>query len=263
MIDAILLAGAPNRGPLKDVSSAASEAMIEIAGRPMFSYVVDALRASPSIGRILVVGPPDVRRYAEQALREQRVESVESGERMIDNLFRGLQPLAGDRMVLIATSDIPLLTAEAVEDFLARCKELGAGRQVDLYYPIVSKEANEAQFPGVKRTYVRLRDGTFTGGNLALITPKVAAEGREVIEQAFAMRKRPIRLARLFGVKFIFKFIFRRLTVGELEEGAFRILGFRGAAVPCPYPEIGIDVDKPDDLQLVEQVMAQRGAVRG
>ena len=44
------------------------------------------------------------------------------------------------------TGDIPLLTPEAVDDFLSRCQGVSA----DIYYSIVSKEANEAAYPGVK-----------------------------------------------------------------------------------------------------------------
>ena len=41
--------------------------------------------------------------------------------------------------------------------------------------------------------------------------------------------------------------------MAEIEERVRLILGFRGVAVVSPYPEVGIDVDKPQDLALVEE----------
>lgn len=261
MIDAILLAGAPNDGQLKEVSPALSEAMIEIAGRPMIDYVIEALRQSEYIGRIAVVAPPDVGEFLARDSSRQDAEFVAAGDNMLENILRGINYLSDERKVLIVTSDIPLLTTKAVDDFIRRCE--AKSQDADLYYPIVAKHINEAAYPGVQRTYVWLREGTFTGGNLALVTPKVLEQGRFVLEQTFALRKKPFQLARLFGFKFIFKLIFRRLSVSEVEEGAFRILGFRGTAVESPYPEIGFDVDKPSDLALVQEIMEKRMAAKG
>lgn len=74
-----------------------------------------------------------------------------------------------------------------------------------------------------------------------------------MIAQAVAMRKNPLKLSRLLGFKFILKLLFNRLSMAEIEERVRLILGFRGVAVVSPYPEVGIDVDKPQDLALVEE----------
>lgn len=253
MIDALVLAGAANSGKLKEASPETAEALIEVHGRPMIWYVVTTLLASERIGRVLVVGPPEL---AQVDFGEtERVEFAPSGEHMIDNMLRGIERLKGGRQVLIVTSDIPLLTVEAVDDFITRCESESA----DLYYPIVSKEANEAKYPGVQRTYVHLKEGTFTGGNLALVSPEVMTRAKSLIEQAFAMRKKPLQLARLLGFRFILKLLARRLSVREIEARVASILGCNGMAVVSPYPELGIDIDKPSDLELVESVLPPPG----
>ena len=45
-MDAIILAGAGNTGKLREVSTAAAEATIPVAGRPMVWHVVSAQRKS-------------------------------------------------------------------------------------------------------------------------------------------------------------------------------------------------------------------------
>lgn len=250
-VEAIVLAGAANDGKLSGVSDAAYEALIPVAGRPMVHYVLDALRACESVERIILVGPREVLSKLDGL---DGVEVVAAGESIVENLRRGIESMQTQGFALVVTSDIPMLHPEAVEDFLRRCR----ARAADIYYPIVAKESNEAKYPGVVRTYVRLKEGTFTGGNLALVKPEVVRACEPMIAQAVAMRKNPLKLSRLLGFKFIVKLLLRRLTLAEIEERVYKILGFRGAGVISPYPEVGIDIDKPQDLELVERVFRNR-----
>lgn len=49
------------------------------------------------------------------------------------------------------------------------------------------------------------------------------------------------------------KFLLHRLTLSDIELRASELLGFRGKAVVSHYPEIGMDVDKEEDWQLLEK----------
>lgn len=251
MIDAIVLAGAANTGKLREVSPAASEAAIMVAGRAMVWYVVNALHQSANVGRIVLVGPAELEQL-DFGPAADRVVYLPCGASMVENLLRAVDFLQDQPRVLVVTADVPLLTAEAIDDFIERCREVEA----DVYYPIVSRETNEAKYPGVRRTYVKLKEGTFTGGNFALVAPEALRRGRRLIEQAFLMRKKPVKLARLLGFRFILKFFINRLSLGEIEQRVAEILGCKGKAIISPYPEVGIDVDKPSDLELVEKVLA-------
>lgn len=62
MIPAIVLAGAPNDGCLREVSPAPFEALIEVGGRPLAAYVLDALLTTEDISRIVVVAPEQLAR---------------------------------------------------------------------------------------------------------------------------------------------------------------------------------------------------------
>lgn len=251
-VDAVVLAGAKNDGRLKAVDNTPYEAAIMIAGRPMLYYVLDALADVADIRRIVVVAPPGLFEGDWQG----KVQFVPCDATMVENIRRGLDALQTRRKVLIVTSDIPLLTPAAVKDFISRCRQ----RNADLYYPIISRTANDQQFPGVKRTYVRLREGVFTGGNMALLEPEIVATCHRMIGRAVAMRKKPWQLSRLLGFKFIIKFLFNRLSLAEIENRVGNILGFRGAAIICPYPEVGIDIDKPSDLQIAKEIISRRNA---
>ena len=96
----------------------------------------------------------------------------------------------------------------------------------------------------------KTKEGLFTGGNIMMmdaeVIPAALAKGREI----FAKRKKPLELVKMLGVGFIFKFLFHRLTLADVEERGSLVVGFNGKAVVSAYAEIGMDVDKPEDYQL-------------
>lgn len=250
-VDAIVLAGADNDGKLREVSSSPLEALIEIGGRPMAHHVLAALQAAGSIGRIVVVGPAGA---LADRLGGDGVEFAEPAGGIVENLEAGVAHLQPVGRVLLVTSDIPLVTAAIIDDFVRRCAE----HEADLYYPLITREASEQQFPGIQRTYARLRDGTFTGGNCALLDPGILQKCRAAVQWAVEMRKKPWQISRVLGPLFTLKFLFGRLTVPDVERRISQVFGFRAKAVVSPYPEVGFDVDKPTDFALAQAVLAQR-----
>ncbi|ACA58628.1 nucleotidyltransferase family protein [Candidatus Desulforudis audaxviator] len=243
MIDCLLLAGSPNTGPLKEVSPVEHEALIPLGSRCMVEYVIEALRGSGCVGRIVAVGPEAIRRLPGAA----GVEVFEPAGSLMDNVATGLRHFDSAESVLVATADIPLLTPEAVQDFIDRCGD----RQKDIYYPVVRDEVVERRFPGGRRTYVRLSDGRFTGGNLILFRPAVFDHCRAKAQEFALHRKNPLKLAAVIGPVFVLRFLLRRLSLADAERRITALVGITGRAVVSEYPEIAVDVDKPEDYALV------------
>src|SRR5436189_299813 len=79
--------------------------------------------------------------------------------------------------------------------------------------------------PGMRRTYARLREGTFTGGNAVLVRPDVLLSQAAIVREAYAMRKKPWQLARLLGPLVITKYVLGRLRIADAEAAVGRILG--------------------------------------
>jgi hypothetical protein len=158
---------------------------------------------------------------------------------------------------LVTTCDVPLITAEAVDHFIEESLHSGA----DIAYPIVTKEVCEARFPMGKRTYAKLVDGTFTGGNMVVLSRHFLENSMGLTQAAFAGRKSPLKLARLFGVGFILKFLLHRLSTADAVARASHVLQCRAAAIVSPYAEMAFDVDKVSDLEEVERRLKGYGAV--
>lgn len=253
MVDAIILAGdTPKDTDLKLLNKVNCKSLIPIGGKPMVEYVVESLVAERRIGRVAVVGPVDELAFLRE--RSPKVQLAQHGESILQNVVAGIELLGNPDKVLVVTADIPMLTPQAVADFLNQAGE----RDADFYYSVVRREDNDRQYPGVKRTYVRLKNGTFTGGNIFMARSKYVSAKMDLVDSMIALRKEPLKMVRLLGWRFVIKFVLGALTIRELEAYISGLLGITGVAVISPYAEIGTDVDKPSDLELARSILPHK-----
>ena len=69
--------------------------------------------------------------------------------------------------------------------------------------------------------------------------------------------KNPLAQARLFGMDLVLKYVTGRLSIREVEERFHEILNLTGKAIISNYAEVGVDVDKPSDLKLAEEILGK------
>lgn len=254
-VGAIVLAGAPASVEMDPEGKLKSRAMVEINGKTMLQYVVDALRSSESVADIVAIG--DV----EADGLDKVLEPVGS---IVDNINRAIPAVGGGDNVLVVCADIPLLTSLAVDDFVRRAIELNA----DLVYPIVDKSCCQGEYADMKRTFVKTGDGCFTGGNITLVKRDFYTNHADAIAGAFAARKKPVALAGMIGYGVLLRFIVGQmfpsvLRISMLEEAVGRMLGARLKALITNYAEIGEDVDKEKDIEAVKNILTKRNALLG
>lgn len=246
-IDTIVLAGGKLNDPVAD-GSPAVKALIKLGGRPMLDYVLEALSQSDKVGKIVVLSPEP----PGNGDWSKKIDKLIITDDIITaNITKGIEFLGKEGLFLLISSDIPFLTAAAIDDFLEKTDRIDA----ELYYPIIPKEAVERQFPGSQRTYISLKEGVFTGGNIFLIEKRAFLRNRSHGERMFSYRKSPLKMIGLIGIVTIAKFLSRRLTIGELEKKASEILACRTRAVITDHAGIGVDVDKISDLELYEKII--------
>ncbi len=247
-IDVIVLGGGKLKENFSDDFSITSKACLDINGKPMVEYVLDALRGCSDVGRIVLIGTDS---FKDRWTKKVDKTLVGKGT-LTENLFAGVDFLKTKEPILLVSADVPLITSEAISDFLKRCFEMDG----EAFYPIIPKICIESKFPEVRRTYFELKEGIFTGGNLGLAYPCVFKENKELIERIYSLRKNPVKLVQMLGLWFVLKFLTHSLTITDAEKNASRILKAQGRAVVTPYCEIGIDVDKKSDLELVRKILS-------
>lgn len=251
---AVVLAGGPHDDLAARTPGAPNKAFVEIAGVTLVERTLRALRAAPSVGRIIAVAPPQTHGSAPLALAD---ECRADGERIRDSLRSGLADLAPDEEILVSTSDLPVLTVESIEDYIARAKQKNA----DLTYGCLEKRTHLAKYPQVPHTWAPLRDGTFCGTGFITMRPRVFPSLERFIEQLGQARKNPLHLARLFGANVLLRFAFRRLSIAQAEGRASQVIGAPVRAVISPYAEIGVNVDRVSDIALAEALISATASV--
>lgn len=254
MMDVVVLAGGVDRGEIAAQTGIAYRPLLEVAGKPIISHVLAALSGSSRVDRVALVGPAPVLQVADELMVDSLVPATES---FLENLLLGVEAIVPDQAgdsehVLVITGDLPLITSVAITDFVDRA----LAARAEVCYPIIPRESSERRFPGGRRTYIRLREGTFTGGNAVVLTRGFVTRSKELVSRLYSYRKSPVKLARLFGPSFILGLLMGRLTIEGLERRASAIVQARVAAVVIEQAELGFDVDKLDDLILARQVGA-------
>ena len=248
-VDAIVLAGAPADPDMQPVGGSSSRAMVEIGPKTMLQWVVDALEDAESVGRIIAVG---------EVAADGLDEVVPPAGHFLENMVHGLDACGTDGPVLILSSDIPLVTGDAVVDFVERALASGG----EMCYPIIPKDACLAKYPQMKRTYLKTKEGTFTGGNMVLLSPAFLQRNEREIARAYAARKKPFALARTIGLGILLRALLAQLLfpallpIPMLERALSEMLGGRVVAIITSYVEIGEDVDKVADLEAVRAILA-------
>jgi len=255
-MDAVVTAGGipqPDE-PLYVYSKGGSKALIDIAGRPMIQWVLDALSKAKTIDRVVVIG---LSAKSDLTCKKPLIYMSNQGK-MLDNLKAGtakvmeLNPKA--KYVLFVSSDIPSITAEMVDWMVNTTSET----KDDIYYNVVRREDMEARFPGSKRTYTPLKDMEVCGGDMNVARTAIVNQNSEFWNKLIEARKNPAAQAALIGPDIIFKFIFRQLTIDDVIKRVADKLNLKGRAIVCPFPEVGMDVDKPHQLELMRADLETR-----
>ncbi|WP_353893343.1 nucleotidyltransferase family protein [Proteinivorax hydrogeniformans] len=221
-----------------------NKAFMKINGKFMLQYVLEVICSLEGIEEILVVGP---KQPLEKLQASYDFKVVQQKGDIVDNVKACTRGWSGEKL-LIVTSDIPMITRQSVRDFLKKASMHTA----DIYYPIIDKRSNEEMFPKVKRTYVKIKEGTFTGGNIALIDTDCVVKCEQIGKKLVAMRKSPIKLAKLLGFRFLAKLVANNLTIEELEQKLGSLLDSEVKAIRSSYPQLGTDIDKEEDLKIAE-----------
>lgn len=252
-VEAVLLAGGTFEDMPPGETPPRSKGMLEIAGVPMAARALRALKASPAISRIIMVSSIP-REELEGPWWDAVDEVVPAGERLIDSFRVGLEAVLDPSVpALVAAGDLPLLTAESVTDYVARCR---ARPEYSVWYGCLRKENSEAGFPGVRRTYARLAEGTFCGAGLFMSRPEALATVYQALTNLTYARKQPWKLASQLGWDVIGSFLLGRLSIPHAERGMRGLLGGTPcAAVETPYPETAFNVDDAESLLCARQYL--------
>jgi GTP:adenosylcobinamide-phosphate guanylyltransferase len=249
---AFLLAGSRPRGdPLAQSMMLGHKALIPVAGEPMVLRPLRALLASPEVGNIIVLTqtPEDLRPVLPD---DERIRIRASSGTIAQTIAEQLADRGAEFPVLVTTADHALLDPAMVAEFTAKAD--GA----DLAIAVVESGPLLARFPQTRRTWIGFKGGRYSGANMfsfgsAKALPAVGRWG--AVEED---RKKGWRLLAALGPALLLGAVLKLRTIHDSAAAIGRKLGIDIRIVEMSNPIAAIDVDKPLDHALVEDIIAGR-----
>ena len=204
-MDCIILAG--NRDSYRDVSDKHNKALLDIDGRTILEIIVTELARVDEIDRLLVVGPKAALDNVLEPLQPnypKPIQSFEQKQDLVENILSVVDRTGSgdpDRHVLILPSDVPLIIAEEIREFIGKADMtrydyvggLATEEVLTRFYPTKDK-------PGVRMAYFYCQDHGYRINNLHMVRP-AAIHSIDYIRKTYAIRYQK-KLWNMLGVFF-------------------------------------------------------------
>lgn len=295
-LEAIVLAGT-DANPRRMIKGQ-NKAFLEIGGLTLVRRVVEALLAAESVGQIFVVGPVD--RLADSlAGLPDTVHVVKQAGKMLTNAWEAIHAAEKyhrdkigkddpQRPLLFLSCDLPLISPQAVDDFVARCATLDS--QYDYNCSMLAGVAEESSLkkfypdesgPGIVRPYVHLASCRVRLANIYVGRPRTL-KNQEFLQTGFEHRKAEkwknvlaltwrflsqagglnaawttLRLQSTLmlagGEGALYRSLRRRNPTERIENVCTKVLGGEIRMVITPYGGLSLDADKDEDFAILSQ----------
>jgi hypothetical protein len=128
----------------------------------------------------------------------------------------------------------------------------------DIYYGVCPKDVMEARYPTSHRTYTKLKDMQICGADMGILHVRMITEHLDTWEALIGSRKSPLRSAAVIGWDILFQLFTRQITLQGLVERVSQRLGVKGRAIIWSQAEPCMDVDKPHQLDLIREDLANQ-----
>ncbi len=249
----ILAAGRGPDDPMAKAFGIAHKCALPIAGKPMLAWVIEALSGT-AIAKPYQVSIDDQNAAVIAAGGiASHIHVLKSGNSAPTSAIAAILEI-GTYPVLITTGDHPLLTPPMIRHFLATAETSGA----DVLAGLATRETIAASYPQTKRTYFNLGGTRVSGCNLFAVMNAKGLRMLEAWQELEKNRKKPWKLVAAFGLAPLFHFVAGTLTPERAFGLMSKKLDIKVAPVFMPFAEAAIDVDKPSDHQLAEQILQRR-----
>jgi GTP:adenosylcobinamide-phosphate guanylyltransferase len=250
-MDALITAGGtPQPGePLYEYTLGKPKSLLDVAGKPMIQWVLDALGDSQMVESVVVVGIDET----SGVTCIKPLTFIPDQKGMFENLQAGAFKVAelkpGTKVVLSISSDIPAITGKMVDWAVQKVQETDN----ELYYLVHSREVMETRFPESHRSYYRLGNVDVCGADVHAFDISLVTTRQDLWRSLVAARKNAFHQAAILGFDTLILFALRLATVDQLAQRVGRHLKIRTRVEFCPYAEAGMDADKPFQVEILRR----------
>ncbi|MCL4528820.1 MAG: nucleotidyltransferase family protein [Chloroflexi bacterium] len=254
-MDAIVTAGGIPQpdDPLYAYSKGEAKALIDIAGKPMAQWVLDALSGAKNVDNVIMIGLSP----KSGLTCKKPIHYISNQGKMLANMIAGVEKSLElnrkNKYVLIVSSDIPAVNSEMIDWLIETCMET----EDDIYYGVCPRDVMESRYPGSKRTYTHLKEMDVCGADMNIVHVRMASDHLDTWESLIANRKNPFAQAAIMGWDTLFLLLTRQATLNDFVERVSKRIGIKGRAIVWEHAEPCMDVDKPSQLEMMREDLAK------
>lgn len=256
-VTALLLAGSrPGVDPIAQAAGVPVKTLVPVDGDAMINRPARALLAHPAIDRLVILTQsPQV--FADNPATawlatHPAIHFERSGSGIATSLLALMDRADIAYPLLVTTADHVLLDGEMIDQFV------GEAQGADLAVALVERRNLLAAYPNSRRTWLKFRDGWWSGANLFWFGGGKARPVVALWQEVEQDRKKGWKVLAAFGPLPLLGAVLRILT---LRGGIARIgrrFGLTARLVAMDKAEACIDADKPDDIALIEAILRKR-----
>ena len=248
-MDAIILAGGKSTDdPLSEMTHGELKSMLPIAGKPMVQWLLDAISACKSIDTVVLIGIEDAstlkcsKPLITMPDEGTLIGNMQAGSRKLDEIH------PQETHVISFSADIPTVTPEIIDHLAAIYQKC----EYDIYYGVVERSVVEKRFPGSKRTYIKIKKEEVCGGDLNAFSKRAVLKPDALWQDLIKSRKNPLKQAAMIGFDSLLFLVLGLIDLDQVADRVCRRMGITGKALRVPFAEVGMDVDKPFQFEMVE-----------
>ncbi|MGE0211259.1 MAG: nucleotidyltransferase family protein [Parvibaculaceae bacterium] len=249
----VLAAGRGSGDPLARAYGVSHKCLIPVGGIPMLRRVVDTLRTHPGVASIAIsIEEPSVVSTA-LGTAYPDVAVIPSSDSAPASALAAVEAVASAWPILLTTADHALLDRAMLDHFFSASE----GARADLTIGLATAETILAAYPDAKRTFLRFGRDRVSGCNLYGLMSARALGAVDLWQRLDRDRKRPWRIVGAFGAGAIIRYALGLMDLSGALALASRRLNLAARAVLMPFANAAVDVDKPEDKELVEDILGR------
>ena len=250
---AVVLAGSrPGSDPLAAAFGTDLKALVEIGGKPLVRWPVEALLASERFSQVRVLAQ-ESERIAQALPAHPSLLVEQSGASIAATLERLLFDGTVQWPLFVTTADHVLLDRDMIDEF-CELSELA-----DIAVGVVERDTLMARLPDSQRTWIHFRAGAYSGANMFMLGGKKVLPALELWRSVEQDRKKAWSLLWALGPANFLAAALRLRTIHQTLDAVGQRLGVKVEAIDLSDPLAAVDVDKLADHRLVERLLAERG----
>ena len=249
----ITAGGVPREGEyLYQQTSGKPKALLDIHGKAMIQWVLDAVSASKQVDAVFIVGlSADTK-----LVSRKKIHYIPDQNDALANVIAGTDALVKQdprtNLFLMVSSDIPALTTRMVDWVIDQANQA----DVDIQYFVIRRQDMEKRYPESRRTFTRFQDAELCSADIFLVKADKVLNPDSRWGDLLNARKSPLKQAAIIGFDTLFLMLVRRITLQKAVKTILKRLKLTGRVAFTPYPEMGMDVDKDFQLEIVRKDLA-------